>query len=283
MNKRKVFVFAFIALLSFILIHGCEKDPLIVSYGEPAIFAELVRNEHGDETKNLINISVGGTRLIPVVTLNNDTLELDSYRRNEISYYSRFRGNVSVAPGDECNLIVYHNQGQASATINLPGDFEITSPGEDDTLHQDEDLDVAWSTSEGAERYKSDFSLYYSYIDTAGALNTYRLDTTFYTTTGFAIPKEKIFPPEVDSVEYGSGSIYVYSEAGPCIGHTTKGNISGEGVGYFTAYNQLTQRIYFSLEESPFIPIDSVIEVSPTEQFETRLEYLNTCDSNFIE
>jgi hypothetical protein len=289
MQKTITLISILAAILSFALICGCEKGPTTISYGETAIFAELIRSEHGDGIiQNLINVSVGGTRLVPIASINNDTLELYSYRRDENAYFiSRFRENVSVNPGDECQLIVYHNEGKASATIALPGDFEITSPGENDTLNPNEDLSVSWSTSEGAERYKLTINLYYHYTDTSGASNSYRFDTTFYTTSSCTIPKERIFPPEVGSVVYGSGNISIYSESGPRIGHTTEGNIYGEGVGYFIAYNLIPELRYFGIGNGlmvygpiDFPPID--IGLSPTRQFEKHLEYLKIHDPDFM-
>ncbi len=288
MQKEITIISILAAILSFPLIYGCEKGLTIINYGEPAIFAELSTEQRDQTVQNVIRVDVGGTRLVPVVLINNDTLEVYSYRRDEYTYLSEFRGNLSLDPGDECKLFVYHDEGEASATITLPGDFEIISPEEDSTLHQNEDLTVSWSTSEGAERYKLDIRLNYHYVDTSGESNIFSIDTVFYSVDSLIIPKERIFPSVVDSVEYGYGHIFVYSESGPWIGHTSEGNISGEGVGYFVAYNQIPERIDFGIGiplivgyEGPFDPIDSIIEISPTDSFETRFEYLKTHDPIF--
>jgi hypothetical protein len=291
MHKGINLILVFVVLLSFTLIYGCEKGPTIISYGEPAIFAELIRAEQRDQTiQNIIQVSVGGTRLVPVVCINNDTLGIYSYRKDEYTYLSEFRENLSVAPGNECDLVVYHDEGEASATITLPGDFEITSPKEDSALQQNEDLIVNWSPSEGAERYKLKIDLSYYYVDTSGASTRFDLDTSFYTTTNITIPKERLFPPEVDSVDGGFGNVSIYSESGPWIGHTTEGNISGEGVGYFIASNQTPEIRYFGIGNGvmvygPFEPTDSIIiiKISPPEQFETHLEYLRSHDPKFTE
>jgi hypothetical protein len=293
MHKGINLILILVALLSFTLIYGCEKGPTTISYGEPAIFAELTRDEQREQTiQNVIHVSVGGTRLVPVVRINNDTLELYSYRRDNYTYtyYSEFRENLSVAPGEECELVVYHDEGEASATIALPGDFGITVPKGDSSLRQNEDLIVNWSTSKGAERYKLEIDLSYYYVDTSGASNRFDLDTSFYATTNITIPKERLFPPEVDSVDGGFSNISIYSESGPWIGHTTEGNISGEGVGYFIASNQTPEIRYFGIGNGvivygPFEPIDSIIiiKISPPEQFETHLEYLRTHDPKFTD
>jgi len=290
MQKEITLISILVVALSFTLIYGCEKGPTIMSYGEPAIFAELIRAEQREQTiQNVAYVSVGGTRLVPVVSINNDTLELYSYRRDEYTYLSEFRENLSVVPGDECELVVYHDEGEASATITLPGDFEIISPEEAFVLQQDGDINVSWSSSERAERYFINIDLHYYYIDTAGSNNYFSLDTNVYTiNTNLIIPNERIFPSDIDSIEYGSGIISVYSENGPNIGYTTEGNISGEGIGYFIASNQTPERIYFGIGNvlmvyGPFYPIDEIIKISPTEQFETRLEYLRTHDPRFTQ
>lgn len=289
MHKVITLILILVVILSFTLIYGCEKGLTIISSGEPAIFAELSTDQRDQTVQNVIRVDVGGTRLVPVVRINNDTLEVYSYRKEEYTYLSVYRGNLSVDPGDECKLVVYHDEGEASATITLPGDFEITAPEEDSALHQNEDLIVSWSPSEGADRYKLYISLNYHYVDTSGEANIFSLDTVFYSVDNLIIPKERIFPSEVDSVEYGYGHIFIYPESGPWIGHTREGNISGDGVGYFVAYKHIPERIDFGVGiplivyEVPFDPIDSIIEISPTDQFETRFEYLKTHDPNFMQ
>ena len=195
MNKEITLISITAVILIFILFSGCEKGPTVISYGEPAIFAELNRAQQRDSTvQNVIEVSVGGTRLVPVLSVNNDTLELYYYRKNQNTYSSEFIKNLSVEPGDECELVVYHDEGEASATITLPGDFEITSPKEDSALQQNEDLIVSWNPSEGAERYKLSIDLSYHYFDTSGGSNTFSLDTVIYSVNSLIIPKERIFP-----------------------------------------------------------------------------------------
>jgi len=255
-NKAIPLISIPVVILIFLLFFGCERGPIILSYGEPAIFAELNRAQQRDSTvQNVIEVSVGGTRLVPVVRVNNDTLELYYYQKNQNTYNSQFIGYLSVEPGDECELVVYHDEGEATATITLPGDFEIISPKEDSALRENEDLIVGWSPSEGEDRYKLDIDLHYYYFDTSGVSNRFDLDTNFYAITHVTIPKEKLFPPEVDSIDGGSGNISIYSENGPHIGHTSEGNISGDGVGYFIAYSHIAEKVYFTIGNTSIIYI----------------------------
>jgi len=287
MNKAVPLISSPIVILIFLLFSGCKNGPTVISYGEPAIFAELIRSKVTDEEiQNEIHVSVGGTRLVPVVSVNNDTLEFYSYRKNQNTYSSEFRKNLSVEPGDECELVVYHDEGEASATITLPGDFEITSPKEDSALQQNEDFIISWSPSEGADRYELEIFLSYHYFDTSGVSSRFDLDTSFYTTTGITIPKERLFSSEVDSIASSRVIISIYSENGPHIGHTTEGNISGDGVGYFVAYNQTPERIYFPagnfvIVYIPFDPPDPGL--TPTGQFKKHLEYLKKNDPIFMD
>jgi hypothetical protein len=286
MNKANTLTSIPSVLLIFLLFSGCENGPMVMSYGEPAIFAELNRAQQRDSTvQNVIEVSVGGTRLVPVVSVNNDTLELYYYQKNQNTYNSEFRGYLSVEPGDECELVVYHDEGEATAKITLPGDFEIISPKEDSALRQNEDLIVGWSPSEGEGRYKLDIDLYYYYFDTSGVSSRFDLDTNFYAITHVTIPKEKLFPPEVDSIESGFGRISIYPESGPWIGHTIEGNISGDGVGYFVAYSHIAEKVYFTIGNTsiiyiPFEPPDPIL--IPTEQFKKHLEYLKNNDPTFM-
>jgi hypothetical protein len=171
----------------------------------------------------------------------------------------------------------------------MPGDFEITFPQENDTLFLDEDFTVSWTTSENAERYFVSMVILYGYTDTAGNGGSVYLDSFFYTTdTSFIIPLERVLPSDIDSVRGGFGNVAVSSENGAWIGHSLEGNITGEGVGYFTAYNQINEikgdidfRIGdFSVSSVPFYKIE---KISPRERFEKRLEYLMFNDPNFMQ
>jgi len=196
-------------------------------------------------------VEVEGTELLPIVAINANTLELgDCNPKGEYMWESYFRGEVPINPDNEYELTISHNGGEASATITLPGDFEITSPEEDDTLHQGEDITVSWSQSEGTKRYKLHIRLSYDYGDTANpTYNNFRLDTILSNSnTSIIIQKEKIFPPEIDSVQAGHGFVDISSENGPRIGFSAEGNISGEGIGYFTAYTR--RYVYFNIEDA---------------------------------
>ena len=239
---HKIFFVILFIIISFIvfLSFGCKNGPTTISYGDPLILAELTYYDQFDFPR--AEVQVEGTELLPVVTINNDTLELSSCNpEGEYIWESYFRGDVSTAPNNEYELIVSHAGGEATAAITLPGDFELTSIQENDTLNQNEDLIINWSSSEGVEKYNLSVRLYYYYGDTADpTYSSFRLDTILSKmTTGLTLEKEKFFSPEIDSILEGYGYIYLNAENGPQIGTSSEGNISGEGIGYFTAINRL--------------------------------------------
>jgi hypothetical protein len=249
MNK-KFFIIPFITIFIIVFLsNGCKNGPTTISYGEPLISAELRRYDKLNVP--VARVEVEGTELLPIVTINNHTLELGTCNpRGEYMWESVFTDEVSTDPDNEYELIVSHNGGEARATITLPGDFEITSPQEDDTLYKGEDLTVSWSLSERAERYELHIRLRYYYGDTANpSYNSLYLDTLLSNTdTSITIQKERIFLPEIDFIQEGYGYVDIHSENGPQIGMSAVGNISGEGSGYFNAY--IYSNVYFYIENA---------------------------------
>lgn len=250
MNK-KFFIIHFITVFIIVFLsNGCKNGPTAISYGDPLILADLSKSYGLNAPR--AHVEVDGTELLPIVVINNDTLELSHCNpKGEYLWESVFVDEVSTDPDNEYELIVSHKGGEASATITLPGDFEIISPQEDDTFHQGEDLTVIWSPSENAERYDLYIRLDYTYGDTANPYyNRFYLDTLLSNAnTSITIPKGRIFPPEIDSVLEGNGYVNIHSESGPLIGMSATGNISGEGIGYFYAY--IFRNVYFYIEDVP--------------------------------
>jgi hypothetical protein len=249
---KNIFIIHFI-IISLIVsfFYGCENGPTVINYGDPSIFAELRKSERIGEL--LADVEVEGTRLIPVVVINDDTLALGACNpKGEYMWGSVFTDEVSIDPDNEYELIVSHNGGEASAAITLPGDFEITSPEEYGTLYTNENLTVNWSQSEGVERYELHISLGYSYGDTANPdFRRFYLDTLLSNTvTSLTVQGERIFPSEIeiDSIQEGNGSLYINAANGPQIGISSEGNISGEGIGYFTALCR--RSMHFIIEDA---------------------------------
>jgi len=248
---HKIFFVLHFIIISFItfLFFGCKKGPTVISYGDPSIRAELAYYDQLDLPRAAVEVE--GTELLPIATINNDTLELSGCNpEGEYMWESYFRGDVSTASDNEYELRVYHAGGEATATITMPGDFGITSPEEYDTITPSEDITISWNPSETAERYKLSISLGYNYGDTADpSFRRFYLDTILSDiATSLTIQKESVFPSEIDSIREGTGSLNIYAENGPQIGFSSEGNISGEGIGYFTAVNR--RHVNFLIEDA---------------------------------
>jgi hypothetical protein len=236
MNK-KFFIIPFITIFIIVFLsNGCKNGPTTISYGEPLISAELRKYDKLNAPE--ARVEVEGTELLPVVTINNDTLELYACDpKGEYMWESVFADEVSTDPDSEYELIVSHNGGEAHGTVKIPGDFEIASPEDEDTLYSNENLTVNWSPSENVERYELRITLNYIYGDTANPYyNRFSLDTLLSNSvTSLTIQKERVFPSEIGPIQEGNGYLYIYATNGPQIGMSAEGNIYGEGIGYFTA------------------------------------------------
>jgi hypothetical protein len=238
MNKKFFIINFFTVFIIIFLSNGCKNGPTVISYGEPLISAELRTYDSIHLPRAYVKIE--GTELLPIVVINYDTLELGNCSpKGQYMWESYFADEVSTDPENEYELMVSHSRGEANATITLPGNFGITSPQEEDTLHLNEDLLINWSSSEGAERYNLRIRLYCYYGDTANPTqSSFRLDTLLSKTqTSLTLQKEKIFSSEIDSVQEGFGYVDISAENGPQVGISAEGNIYGEGVGYFATSN----------------------------------------------
>lgn len=277
MDKRNLTALGLVGAVALTTLSGCCTNPAAVDYGKPAIFGSVARGYY-DGKKTLANINVSGTRLLPVVTIDSDTLELIYYSFHfEYLWKSQWHGYVSAAPGRECELVVDQSNGMANATTTLPGDFVIIQP---DDLHIGDDLDIAWTNSAGAERYEVYIHVDYSYIDTSGGWELLWYDTSFCTTdTTFTVGKVRLFPDDVDSIMSGDGVVEVQAECGPWIGHGTEGNVEGYGCGYFLATNG-PEAVSFDVEQESQ-KVFAGRETSPDDWFNRKLEELKAHDQRF--
>ncbi len=280
-------------LLILTLFYGCNNDSHII-YEEPAILINLTRYESGGTIQATAYGSVEGTQSVPLVSINNEILALSYSVTEDVFCKSRFTGNISIEPGEECELIVSHNHGEARATVTLPSDFGITIPSDYDTLHLDEDFILNWNTSNDAERYELWAYLEYFHRDdidpyTAEFEDWSHFDSLVITTdTNLLIPIERLFPSGIDTVKYGSGYMEIYSENGPSIRYpidTTERNINGNGVGYFIAYNRNCNRVHTVIENDSIRPPVSMMRpvYSPISFLNSQLQILRTYDPKFMQ
>ncbi|HEX7321052.1 MAG TPA: hypothetical protein VF399_11955 [bacterium] len=165
------------------------------------------------------------------VTINDDTMEVDLPGLNSYNHDARFWDEDTIPPdaGSEHEFNIQTDVGNASATVTVPGEFDITAPLEDDSIPVDAAYDIAWEASEGADWYM--VLIYYSwsgdYKDTLVYVN---VDSTTWT-----IPANWIS-------EDGEMSFYVYAGDGPQIEVGAAGNIKG-GKGFCIATNARANHI----------------------------------------
>jgi hypothetical protein len=172
---------------------------------------------------------------MPVVAVNNDTLDLYNYGSSgEYMWSSEWQSNrLHTTPGDSCMLHVYQSDGEAKTNRQvIPHIPRVTTPDTSFVLAEDQSLSVTWVATAGVDRCQIQFSMHYYY----GDYNSFYLDTTVSVPAGsssYTLPGSIIFPTYVDSVTYGYCDIYISVETGPNIGHESNGNVTGKGCGYF--------------------------------------------------
>ncbi|MGQ9577724.1 MAG: hypothetical protein ACUVWQ_03790 [Candidatus Aminicenantales bacterium] len=183
-----------------------------------------------------------GLRMVPIVTLNHETLGVLSYSwtRYEYGDTTEFRVDFPY------ELQAFHYWGKASARVVMPGNFSLTSPPEGYILDLDSTLKVSWTRSEKSDWYWVELNTSYEYRDTAGGEDDYelRLDTMVHDTF-IVFPRERIFPGFVVDVIEGDGGIMVWSGCGPAIEPGDKGNIRGAGFGFFNAINEPREKYFY--------------------------------------
>lgn len=151
-----------------------------------------------------------------------------------------YYGQLVIERDDNANLTVTHEKedgslGTATATVAVPQQFRITYLTDDGYITETASDTVIWSSSPGVEKYFLVGSCSGIYLSTTDDLVpfSYSLDTLLTDTT-YVFEGSEIFPPpsEIFQVEQFYGNFYVYAVNGP-IGAGEKGNIGGDGKGFF--------------------------------------------------
>lgn len=242
-SKSVAWVLGFILLGTLIFFSGCK--PKSATSGKPEIMGIVIV---GRDSVPAATVEVNYSKSLPVVAVNSETLSLSDYQCN-YNYFSDEqvwsswweKDPLELLPGKKCVLHIYQADGEAQTdSLMVPWPPVFTSPGGGFTLKGGTPLPIAWTSGTGVERYYLQIELYYSYRDTARNYRTFSLDTSMYlpgTVTSFTLPAANIFPLDVDSVLSGSGSIELQAEIGWKAGSNPKGNIKGNGYGYFWTYS----------------------------------------------
>jgi len=236
-----------LASISFTL-YGCKKAGVqTISWGEPKIEAEIVRVSVDGAFENHASVEVWGTELIPVVVVNNETLEvIDENLNNDYTYYTKF---WKIVPGNvlnEMELTVYHTGGTATSSAYLPNDYAIKV---DDPLLRNNDLKIHWGIVDSANYYELTIKLQYEYNSGIGPTQTFKFDTSVITEdTSFTGSASRLFGDLTsdDEIKSGDCTIKLYAINGLYPGRSLEGNIVGKGEGYFYAKNYRETKISVS-------------------------------------
>lgn len=183
-----------------------------------------------------------GLRMVPVVVLNRETLDVLTYSWTRYEY-----GDTMEFPTDSAyELRVTHYWGSAGAKVFMPGNFSVITPPERYILDLDSTLVVSWHPSARAEWYWVEIVIDYEYRDSSGGEDdyTWQLDTMLNDTV-LVIPPERIFPGWVVDVIEGDGSAMVWSGCGPAIEPGDTGNVRGNGFGFFNAINEPREKYFY--------------------------------------
>jgi hypothetical protein len=223
-----------VAAVIILLLGACDRKT-VLTFGLPSIIGSAVYDSSSSGKTTAVYADVENTRLLPVVAINDESLDVEYYSSGgEYMWSSSWSKTSGLKPGDSCILYVYQSNGTArSEEQPIPQKPHITSPGSSFILKEDSSLSLAWTGTAGVDRYEISFDIQYEY---GSSYNYFYLDTTVVvpgTATNYILPAASIFPSNVDSVYYGYINISVEAVSGPCIGRECKCNITGNGAGYF--------------------------------------------------
>lgn len=237
--KNALVVFSLLVLC----FAGCK-----VSNKRASLFSIISADRYYSDSLNAEGTVEGykydGFKMIPVALLNDDTLPMENLQLTITDFsYSVPRKLINL--GNQYKLKVDYGEGTGNAADTMPGEFSITSPNLSFVLHKGNDLNVTWGQSTGANWYWLHISLYY-YYGSWGSFD-FELDTIIKGTS-FALSASRIFPPYVDSIDYGYGSVNIEAYSGPELKPGRKGNFKGDAVGFFWCTYE-TMSIGFDIEE----------------------------------
>lgn len=228
---------------------GCDqpeprlRDP---DYSEPMVNAFLYRTQFYDnsvEYDRYIEVIDGrGLRMVPLVTLNRESMPVYYYSPTQYRYADEKPFPVKT----RYYLRVRHYWGEAFSRVVMPGDFRINRPPENYILDIESTLVVTWNRSEAAQWYWVSLYLDYDYNDSFGVWNNFEFDLdTLVEDTMISLPRWRTFPREVMDVLEGDGAVNVWSGNGPAVEPGDIGNVRGNGFGFFNATNEPREKYFY--------------------------------------
>ncbi len=219
-----------------LLILSCKETGITeISFGVPKIEGVVLKYIVDQNQECEATVEIWGTELVPVVTVNKDTLNLiDSKIEDGFTYYTKWCKKVGLA--DTYSLKVTYGK-EASAVVAMPEEYKILSPLSDETLRKNEDLVITWNKSKGADYYELEVKINYNYQVGFGPTRKGEFDTSLVLKdTTITFSSDVVFKDVLEdtgTLKGGEGKVTLRAVTGPYLGHTVEGNIEGEGQGYF--------------------------------------------------
>lgn len=236
-------------LLLALLVCSCDRQELTVTppgYSEPMINAFLIRTQYYDysvDYSRYVEIFDNrGLRMVPIVTLNHETLA--PYFYNPLQY--RYGDEKSFPVHAVYNLRVQHYWGEAFSRVVMPGNFRIELPPEGYILDLDSSLLAVWRSSAAAQWYWVEVYAEYDFLDSFGRWDDYLFELeTLVVDTSLLIPRRRLFPWYVADVLEGDAAVVVWSGNGPAVEPGDLSNIRGIGFGFFNATNEPREKYFY--------------------------------------
>ena len=162
-------------------------------------------------------------------TINDVAMEVDLPEPGNYHHYAYFwdEDTIPQAAGSEQKFDIQTDVGNASATVTIPGEFDITAPLEDDSIALNADCEITWTASDGADWYEVNLRYFW--------LGDHKDTLVYCDSAGWTIPAAWL---DMD----GDLQLYVYAGDGPKIENGAAGNIDG-AKGFCIATNERGNRV----------------------------------------
>lgn len=209
---------------------------------KPYIAAFLIKEIIEEDTtyyKEIYIYKEDGFATIPIAEINDTTLPITDFSYHWYLYSEEKK----FAPGKKYKMVLTHDAGQAIGEIFFPNDFSIIKPEINFILPKDSNLPIIWQKAENATCYLLSVYLIYSYVDTNGNAASFRFSQdTIIIDTSFLYQKEKLFPKDLRTINWGEGLINIWAIDGAIIVPGAKENIKGMGQGFYYGANHSGER-----------------------------------------
>jgi hypothetical protein len=174
------------------------------------------------------------------VFINDDSMNVDL--PTDFNYWASFYDPDTIPPtvGTEYKFDIKTNVGNATATCTLPGDYDFTTPQDNDSVPANTALIITWNAAAGSDWYAVNVQFHdtlYIWKDT-----TVNTDSTSWTVPAAWLKKD------------GWLWIYIYAGNGPKIEPGASGNVNG-AKGFCIATNV---RYHFVTVGTPTLAISKI-------------------------